>query len=103
MRAGLLSTTEVIKTISQKFVSTWVVYDELLPKVEQGDQFAKLLCDKHEYPMDFTFLTPQGEFVTRLTSFKDLPAAHLDVAHPARGGRAHVDIFLNTVHKHFGE
>jgi hypothetical protein len=50
------------------------------------------------------FLTSEGKFVTRLTSFQDLPGAHPAVSHPRRDlQESHVDIFLQTVARHFGQ
>jgi hypothetical protein len=103
LRAGLLSNPEVIETINRKFVSIWVIYDELITQAADGDRLARVLSVNHEYPLDFMFLTPNGQLITRLTSFKDLPSAHQAVAHPQRGGNSHFNVFMNRVKKHFGE
>ena len=64
---------------------------------------ANMLLYQHEYPLDFVFLSPEGRYLTRLTSFKDLRAAHPSVGHPRREqDETHVQVFLDTVAKHFG-
>jgi hypothetical protein len=94
----------VIATLNEKFVSTWIIIDDIKRRLGgQQDALANTLLYLHQYPFDFMFLTPEGKFVTRLTSFQDLPAAHPAVSHPRRDGHeSHADIFLETVAKHFG-
>jgi hypothetical protein len=94
----------VIETLNDKFVCTWVIIDDILRKLgKEHHELATMLLREHQYPFDFMFLSPEGELITRLTSFKDLPGAHPDVGHPRRQpGESHVDVFMATVAKHFG-
>ncbi len=105
MRAGLLSDPRVIEILNKRFVSTWINIGDIMKKLGgKQDQLATTLLTLHEYPLDFMFLSPEGKFIARLTSFKDLPGAHPAVSHPRRDRHeSHVDVFLATVAKYFGE
>ena len=105
MRAGLLSDPRVIETLNERFVCTWVIIDDIKKRLGGKDEhLATMLLSLHEYPFDFMFLSPEGKFIARLNSFQDLPGAHPDVSHPRRDRRAsHVDVFMDTVAKHFGQ
>jgi hypothetical protein len=81
MRAGLLSEYRIIKLINDRFVPTWVLIDDLKPHTAAGNHFAQNLESNWEYPLDLMFLTSDGEFVSKLNSFRDLPA-HPNVGHP---------------------
>jgi hypothetical protein len=98
LRAGLLSEQEVITLLNDRFVSTWVLVDELKQRAEEGDTFAESLLTHWEYPLDLMFLNQNGQFVTKLNSFRDLPNAHPDVGHHGdpfgRFGPTHREIFL---------
>ena len=102
MRAGLLSEPSVIALLNENFVSTWVLIDELKKHVGQGDQFAETLADHWQYPLDLMFLTRRGKFVSKLNSFRDLPA-HSDVGHPkhpfSSQGPSHHDVFVTHVRR----
>jgi hypothetical protein len=102
LRAGLLSENQVIRLINENFVSTWVLIDVVKSHAGQGNQLAGVLAKKWEYPLDLMFLTPQGEFVSKLNSFRDFPNAHIDVGHPGShlpGGLSHEEIFLKRAEK----
>jgi len=75
----------VIELINQKFVATWVLVDDLKPPAAAGDRFAETLQSNWEYPLDLMFLSSDGEFVSKLNSFRDLPA-HPNVGHPGHRG-----------------
>lgn len=98
MRAGLLSEPRVTEFLNQNFVSTWVLVDELKPRTKSGFPFADTLHKNWDYPLDLMFLTSEGEFVTKLNSFHDLPNPHPDVGGHgdprARNGLQHSDVFL---------
>lgn len=81
MRAGLLSEQRVIDLVNEKFVATWVLIDDLKAPFHEGHVFARTLAGNWEYPLDLMFLTSEGELVSKLNSFRDLPAHH-DVGHP---------------------
>lgn len=104
MRAGLLSEPTVIETLNERFVCTWIIIDDIQKRLGgKENPLAATLLYLHQYPFDFMFLSPEGKFVTRLTSFKDLPGAHPAVSHPRREAQvSHVDVFLSTVDKFFG-
>lgn len=70
----------------------------------QGDEFARTLATKWEFPLDLMFFNPDGRFVNKLNSFRDLRAAHENVGHPpdGRGTAApHVQVFLQHVQDNF--
>lgn len=93
--------------VNEKFVSTWVLIDELKQNGEKHPRLADTLANHWEYPLDLMFLNTQGEFVTKLNSFRDLPNAHPDVGHHgnpfARRGSSHTDIFLTHAKRFLGE
>ncbi|MSR61606.1 MAG: hypothetical protein EXS08_04050 [Planctomycetes bacterium] len=105
MRAGLLSDARVIETINQKFVSTWIIIDDIQKRLgKEHFALATMLLEQHQYPLDFVFLSPEGKLITRLTSFEDLRNANPAVGHPHRDGeKSHADVFLETVKQRFGE
>ena len=105
MRAGLLSNPRVIEILNDKFINTWIIIDDIMKRLGgKEDQLATTLLCLHQYPLDFMFLSPEGKCITRLESFKDLRAAHPAVGHPRREPQeSHVDVFLSTVAKYFGE
>jgi hypothetical protein len=98
LRAGLLSEPRVSEFLNRNFISTWVLVDELKQKTGTGFDLADTLNEHWEYPLDLMFLTPGGEFVTKLNSFRDLPNPHPDVGGHgdpfARHGEPHAEVFL---------
>jgi hypothetical protein len=98
LRAGLLSEPGIVKGINERFVPTWALIDDLKQSAEQGNRFAGTLFNNWEYPLDLMFLTAEGEYVSKLNSFRDLPNAHPDVGHPGnplmRHGLRHADVFF---------
>jgi hypothetical protein len=95
----------VIETLDEKFVSTWVIIDEVRARLgPENEALATQLFYQPQDPLDFVVLSPEGRYVTRLTSFQDLRGAHPAVGHPQREEQeSHVDVFLRTVAEHFGE
>lgn len=93
----------MIAVLNERFVNTWVILDDIQRRVGKSyPTMAKALLEKHEYPFDFMFFSPAGEYITRLTSFKDLPGAHPAVGHPRREEAvSHTDVFLEALAKHF--
>ena len=109
MRAGLLSNPQIIKLINDRFVSTWIVKDELETVAKKGNKLAQVLDAELEYPiMDLMFLTPDGRYINKLNAYQDFLDVHPDVSIPysARKRRdtiqTDVDVFLEHVATHFG-
>lgn len=106
MRAGLLSDHEVIRLVNEKFVSTWVLIDDLKQNADKQPRLADTLLKHWEYPLDLMFLNTHGEFVTKLNTFRDLPNAHPDVGHQEnpfeRHGPSHTDVFLRHAKRFLG-
>ena len=75
-----------------------MLLDELKQSAGTDNRFADTLDGHWEYPLDLMFLSSDGEFVTKLNSFRDLPNPHPDVGghgNPfTRHGRSHADVFL---------
>jgi hypothetical protein len=87
----------VIRLLNERFVSTWVLVDELKPYSDSQNPFASTLLAHWEYPMDLMFLTEAGAFVSKLNSFADLHGVHADVGHDPnhldRSGPSHLEVF----------
>ena len=101
MRAGLLSEKETIRLINENFVTTWTLIDDIKNYAGKGDRLADTLADNWEYPLDLMFLTAQGEFVSKVNTYRDFPSAHEDVGHPNHflGAPSHAEIFLARVNE----
>ena len=101
MRAGLLSEKETIRLINENFVTTWTLIDDIKNYAGKGDRLADTLAGNWEYPLDLMFLTPQGEFVSKVNTYRDFPSAHGDVGHPHHylGAPSHEKIFLERVNE----
>lgn len=91
----------MIRLLNEKFVSTWVLVDELKSHADSRNPFASTLLTHWAYPMDLMFLTETGTFVSKLNSFADLHGAHVDVGHDPnhldRSGPSHLDVFTQHV------
>ena len=107
MRAGLLSDHRISRLINEKFVSTWVLIDDLKQCAEKGNRLADTLLKNWEYPLDLMFLTADGDYVSKLNSFRDLSNAHPDVGRPgnpfARFGQSHTDVFIWHAKRFLGD
>ena len=83
MRAGLLSNPQIIKLINERFVTTWIVKDELETLAKAGNKLAQTLDAELEYPiMDLMFLAPDGRYVNKLNAYQDFLDVHPDVSVP---------------------
>ena len=65
MRAGPLSNSEVIQTLNEKFINTWVTLRELPELIEgaKGERvslFARSIKDYYVYPVDIQVLSPEA-------------------------------------------
>ena len=108
MRAGLLSEPQVIKRINERFVSTWILKDDMTTLAKKGDKLAQQLAVNYEYPMDLMFLTSDGRLISRLNSFHDFLEIHPDVTAPQftrrekRKNQSQVEVFMEHMKTHFG-
>jgi len=108
LRAGLLSDPKVIAELSQHFVCTSIIIDDLQKQAAAGDEFAKRLANEWEYPVEMIFLTPDGKVVTKLNSYNDFPVVHPAVSsppgkqRPGLGNETHADMFLDHIARYFG-
>jgi len=108
LRAGLLSKPAVIQQINDRFVSTWILKEDMKRLADAGDDLAKVLAANFEHPLDLMFLTSEGKLISRLNSFHDFPMVHPDVTMPPfkrRGNKPklpHVDIFFEHIVENFG-
>ena len=103
MRAGPLSDSEVIKTLNEKFVNTWVLLREL-PELISGakGEIVSLVAEKmkHHYTdsVDILALTPDAEVIMHQPEmalpYRNQPQAYLSVLRHAadafEGKRTHV-------------
>ena len=110
MREGLLSDPQVIARLNQEYVCTSIIIDDLEKRAAHGDAFAKRLASYWEYPVEFLFVTAEGELVSKMNSFKDFPGMHPDVSAPP-GKRftaqdeehSHRTVFLKHLDAHFSQ
>lgn len=109
MRAGLLSNQRIIRLINERFVSTWIVKDDLDALAKKGDKLARQLNPHLQYPiMDLMFLTPDGKYVNKLNAYQDFLDVHPDVSVPRSTRKRRekvqtdVEVFLEHVAAHFG-
>lgn len=78
MRAGLLSQPEVIQRINQQFVSTTLSYPVLKKYADSGHAIAREVLLHWNIPLVLVFLTPEGQFITKLSSLAELTEVHPD-------------------------
>lgn len=99
----------MIRCINDRFVSTWILKDDLRRLANEGNKFAQEIAIDFEHPLDLMFLTPEGRLISKLNSFHDFPEVHPDVTKPPfkrRGvnqNQSHVEVFLQHMAVHFAE
>ena len=109
MRAGLLSQPQVIQRINQQFVSATLPYLELKKLADSGDGIAREVLAHWRTPLALVFLTPQGQFITKLSSLTDLAEVHPDTTkrpeapqyHSLQSDVNNARVFLKHLTKHF--
>jgi hypothetical protein len=108
LRAGLFSNPKIIDLINERFVSTWIVKDELEVLAKKGNKLAQDLDAGLAYPiMDLMFLTPDGRYVNKLNAWQDFLDVHPDVSVPISPRtqrqvvQTDVYVFLDHVAQHF--
>ena len=100
----------MIDEVKRRFVSTATLIDDAATLAAKGNSLARTITSKWEYPVDIMFLTPDGQLVSKLNSFKDFTDVHPGVSMPrpkempaGSAKRSHVDVFLEHVSRHFGK
>lgn len=111
MRAGLLSQPEVIQRINRQFVSTTLSYPDLRKRGDAGDELAKEILRHWQIPLVLVFLTPEGRFITKLSSLDELNEVHPDTTKRNEAPQRHsldsdannTRVFLKHLRGHFPE
>lgn len=109
MRAGLLSQPQVIQRINEQFVSVSLTHHELKKLAESGHELAREIFDHWKYPVTLAFLTPEGRFITSLSTLTDLTHVHPDTSRrPSQCNSIESDVhntqvFLKHLAQHFPE
>jgi hypothetical protein len=90
-----------MRFINENFVSTWTLIDDIKNYAGQGNRLADALAENWEYPLDLMFLTAEGEFVSKVNTYRDFASAHEDVGHPThfRDAPSHAEIFLKRANE----
>ena len=97
LRAGPLSSPEVLERLEAGFVCAWVLRQDLDPWVAQTEdadvaRVAKVVAGAYVYPVDSHVLSARGELLGRLAA-NDLEAdaveAYLGLLAKAEGGEHH--------------
>ena len=108
MRAGLLSQPSVIERLNQDFVCTWGLVSDVNELAQKGHPLAKTMAATWEYPVELMFLSPHGELISSLNSYKNFPRVHPEVSVPpgkgkkrAGGDPTHTEVFLEHLDEHF--
>ena len=108
MRAGLLSQPDVIQRINQKFVSATIPYLELSQLADSGHGLAREARLHWQIPLALVFLTPEGQFVTKLSPLTDLTEVHPDTSnhpesqkHSLNSDVNNARVFLRHLTQHF--
>jgi hypothetical protein len=108
MRAGLLSEPQVIQTINDRFVSTTFTYDDVKKRAKTTDELAGAVAAQFLGPVELLFFSPEGRFITKLTSVQDFTDIHPDTdIRPGqrynRSPERNVRVFLKHVDAYFGK
>lgn len=109
MRAGLLSQPKVIQRINEHFVSATCSYTELGNRAASGDALAQEILRHWGTPLVLVFLSPEGRFITKLSSLTDLTQVHPDTTKRPEAKQYHslesdvnnASVFLKHVNEHF--
>jgi hypothetical protein len=109
LRAGLLSQPQVIQRINQQFVCATLSYFELMDHAEAGSALAREVLKHWQTPLVLVFLSPDGRFVSKLSSLKELNEVHPDTSRrPEAPQQSSVNsdvdnarVFLRHLDEHF--
>jgi hypothetical protein len=109
MRAGLLSQPQVIRRINQHFVCATLSYFELVELRDSGNALAREVLLHWRTPLALVFLTPDGRFVSKLSSLEELNEVHPDTSRRPEApqfasANSDVDnarVFLKHLDEHF--
>ena len=109
MRAGLLSQPEVIQRINQRFVSATLSYNEIRKLANSGNALALEFVPHWQTPLILAFFSPEGKFITKLSSLTDLTEVHPDTSRRPEAPQFHTPdsevnnarVFLKHLDKHF--
>jgi hypothetical protein len=109
LRAGLLSQPEVIQRLNQQFVTTTLSYFELLQLARSENALAREVLLHWQTPLVLVFLSPEGRFVTKLSSLTDLTQVHPDTTKRPEAPQYHslesdvnnARVFLKHLNRHF--
>jgi hypothetical protein len=109
LRAGLLSDPQVIQKVNEQFVSVTLPSADLSKRAASGDALAREILNHWQLPVGLIFLTPEGQFVTKLSSLTDLNEVHPDTTrrpeapqyHSLKSDVNNARIFLKHLAQHF--
>jgi hypothetical protein len=99
----------VIRRINQTFVCTTISADDVSRMAYQGNAEAREVFSHWEVPLVLAFFSPEGKFITKLTSLKELNRVHPDTTCRPEAPQIHsltsdVDnagVFLGHVDRYF--
>ena len=99
----------MIQRINRDFVSATIPFGELRQLAESGHALAQEVRRHWQIPLILVFLTPEGQFVTKLSSLTDLTEVHPDTSKRPEAVQSHslssdlnnAGVFLRHLARHF--
>jgi hypothetical protein len=99
----------VIQRLNEQFVCTTLSYPEVWKLSLEGNPIARQVVDRWSVPLVLLFLTPECQFVLKLSSLAQLDEVHPETTRrPEAPQRSGVDspanntrVFLNSLDRHF--
>lgn len=98
----------MIQRVNQQFVSTTIPWAELDKLAHAGDKLAREVADHWQYPVNLMFLSPEGRFISKLSSLKDLTDVHPDTqCRPTQtkdpaSAEKNSEVFFKHIEKYLG-